>query len=45
MADVTKDLIVQALTLHHGNVKKAAAHLKVTPFGLRKMMKRLGIEK
>ncbi len=45
MADVTKDLIVQALTLHHGNVKKAAAHLKVTTFGLRKMMKRLGIEK
>lgn len=45
MADVTKDLIVQALSLHHGNVKKAAAHLKVTTFGLRKMMKRLGIEK
>lgn len=45
MQDKTKDLIVQALALHQGNVKKAAAHLKVTTFGLRKMMKRLGIEK
>jgi transcriptional regulator with PAS, ATPase and Fis domain len=31
--DITKDMIVQALDLYNGNVKKAASHLKVTTFG------------
>jgi DNA-binding NtrC family response regulator len=43
--EVTRKLIVHALRLHSGKVKKAAEHLKVTPFGLKKMMKRLGIDK
>ena len=42
---VRTELIFQALKLYQGNVKKAAAHLKITPFGLRKMMSRLGIQK
>lgn len=41
----TKELIEQALALNNGNVKKTAEHLKVTTFGLRKTMKRLGIQK
>jgi transcriptional regulator with PAS, ATPase and Fis domain len=45
LQDITRELIVQALSLNHGNIKKAAAHVKITQFGFRKMMKRLGIEK
>jgi DNA-binding NtrC family response regulator len=45
LQDVTRQLILQALSLHQGNIKKAAAHVKITQFGFRKMMKRLGIEK
>jgi transcriptional regulator with PAS, ATPase and Fis domain len=45
LQDITRQLIVQALSLNHGNIKKAAAHVKITQFGFRKMMKRLGIEK
>jgi len=43
--NVTKDLIVQALAQNNGNIKKTADYLKVTTFGLRKTMKRLGIRK
>lgn len=43
--NVTKDLIVQALAHNNGNIKKTADYLKVTTFGLRKTMKRLGIRK
>jgi DNA-binding NtrC family response regulator len=45
LQDITRELIVQALSLNHGNIKKAAAHVKISQFGFRKMMKRLGIEK
>jgi DNA-binding NtrC family response regulator len=41
--EITRKMISHALMLHDGNVKDAAAHLKVSVFGLRKMMKRLGI--
>lgn len=43
--NVTKELIVQALAQNNGNIKKTADYLKVTTFGLRKTMKRLGIRK
>jgi transcriptional regulator with PAS, ATPase and Fis domain len=43
--EVRSELIVQALELYRGNVKKAAEHLNLTPFGLRKMISRLGIKK
>jgi DNA-binding NtrC family response regulator len=43
--EMTKRLIAHSLKLHHGNIARAAQYLNVTPFGLRKMMKRLGIEK
>jgi transcriptional regulator with PAS, ATPase and Fis domain len=41
--EVTRKLILHALKLHQGNITKAARYLNVTPFGMRKMMKRLGI--
>lgn len=43
--EFTRQLILRSLKLHDGNIPQAAAHLKVTSFGLRKMMKRLGIAK
>ena len=43
--NITRKMILHTLTLHDGNIKKAAAHLKLTTFGLRKMMKRLEIKK
>lgn len=43
--EMTKRLILHALSLHPDNLTKAAQYLNVTPYGLRKMMKRLGIEK
>ena len=43
--EFTKRLILRVLDHHQGNVPKAAEQLNVTPFGLRKMMKRLSIEK
>jgi transcriptional regulator with PAS, ATPase and Fis domain len=43
--EFTKRLIIRVLDAHLGNVPRAAAQLNVTPFGLRKMMKRLGIER
>jgi len=43
--NLTKGLIVQALSKNDGNVKKTASYLKISTFGLRKMMKRLGIQK
>jgi arginine utilization regulatory protein len=43
--DFTRELITQALVQNDGNIKKTASHLKLTTFGLRKMMKRLGIKK
>jgi transcriptional regulator with GAF, ATPase, and Fis domain len=43
--EFTKRLILRVLDAHLGNVPRAAAQLNVTPFGLRKMMKRLGIER
>jgi transcriptional regulator with PAS, ATPase and Fis domain len=43
--NVTKELIVQALAQNNGNIRKTADYLKVTTFGLRKTMKRLGIRK
>lgn len=43
--EVTRKLVQHALKLHHGNITRAAQYLNVTPFGMRKMMKRLGIEK
>ena len=41
--EFTKKMIVRALKKNHGNIPKAAAQLKITAFGLRKAMKRLGI--
>jgi len=41
--ETSKDLILRALHLNHWNVSAAARSLKVTRFGLQKMMKRLGI--
>ncbi|HSE41807.1 MAG TPA: helix-turn-helix domain-containing protein, partial [Acidobacteriota bacterium] len=41
--EISRKMIEHALRLHDGNVKDAAEHLNVTAFGLRKMMKRLGI--
>ncbi len=43
--DISRKMIEHALILHNGSIKEAATHLKVTTFGLRKMMKRLGISK
>jgi transcriptional regulator with PAS, ATPase and Fis domain len=43
--DISRKMILYALNLHDGNIKKAAAHLKISTFGLRKMMKRLDIKK
>ena len=43
--EVTKRLILHALSLHPENLTRAARYLNVTPYGLRKMMKRLGIHK
>lgn len=42
--EFTKMLIIRVLGRHAGNVSNAAAQLNITPFGLRKMMKRLGIK-
>lgn len=42
--EFTKTLIVRVLGRHAGNVSKAAAQMNITTFGLRKMMKRLGIK-
>jgi transcriptional regulator with GAF, ATPase, and Fis domain len=39
----TKNLVFQALTLHRGNITKAANHLNITVFGLRKMIKRFDL--
>ncbi len=43
--EFTRNFVVRALRIHGGNVPRAAKQLKVTTFGLRKMMKRLGIPK
>lgn len=43
--EMTRRLIHQAFQLYPNNYTRAARYLNVTPFGLRKMMKRLGIEK
>ncbi len=43
--EFTRSFVVRALRIHGGNVPRAAKQLKVTTFGLRKMMKRLGISK
>jgi transcriptional regulator with PAS, ATPase and Fis domain len=43
--EVTKKLIQHSLKIHHGNITRAAEYLSVTPFGMRKMMKRLGIQR
>lgn len=43
--EFTKNFILRALRINGGNVSNAARQLKVTTFGLRKMMKRLGISK
>ncbi|HSE42654.1 MAG TPA: sigma 54-interacting transcriptional regulator [Acidobacteriota bacterium] len=45
LQDVSRDLITQALAQNDGNIVKTAQHLQLTPFGLRKMMKRLNIKK
>jgi transcriptional regulator with PAS, ATPase and Fis domain len=42
--EFTRRLIVYALRVHNGNIRRAAEQLDVTPFGLRKMMNRLKIE-
>ena len=42
--DFTRKMIIHALTLNDGNVRRAADQLDVTVFGLRKMMKRLNID-
>jgi transcriptional regulator with PAS, ATPase and Fis domain len=41
--ETSKDLILRALHLNDWNISAAARSLKVTRFGLQKMMKRLGI--
>lgn len=41
--DLTRKFVVEALQHHQGNIRKAAEHMKLTEFGLRKMIKRLGI--
>lgn len=41
---LSEKLILQALEKHDWNISKAAKFLNLTPFGLRKMMKRLGIQ-
>jgi transcriptional regulator with PAS, ATPase and Fis domain len=41
--EFTRKMILRALKRNDGNVPKAAAQLKLTAFGLRKAMKRLGI--
>ena len=41
--EFTKKLILRALKRNDGNVSKAAAQLKLSSYGLRKAMKRLGI--
>jgi two-component system response regulator HupR/HoxA len=43
--DVTRRVVLVALKHHQWNVRKAAEQLKMTEFGLRKTMKRLGIQK
>jgi DNA-binding NtrC family response regulator len=43
--EISRKMIEHALTLNNGNIKDTAAHLKVSTYGLRKMMKRLGITK
>lgn len=41
--ETSKGLILRALQLHDWNIAKASRYLNVTGYGLRKMMKRLGI--
>lgn len=41
--EFTRKMILRALKRNDGNVSKAATQLKITTFGLRKAMKRLGI--
>lgn len=41
--ETSRDLILRALQSQDGNIAKAAKYLNVTGYGLRKMMKRLGI--
>jgi len=43
--EVTRKLIQHSLKLHNGNITRAAQYLSITPFGMRKMMKRLGVER
>ncbi len=43
--EVTRKLVLHALKLHRGNITRAAEYLNITPFGMRKMMKRLNIQK
>lgn len=43
--EMTKKLVEHALKLHRGNITRAAGYLNVTPYGLRKMIKRLGINR
>lgn len=42
-SQVSKQFVESVLDHHQGNVRKAAEHMKMSEFGLRKMMKRLGI--
>jgi transcriptional regulator with PAS, ATPase and Fis domain len=42
--EVAAKMIHHALTLHEWNIAKAADYLEISNFGLRKMMKRLGIQ-
>jgi DNA-binding NtrC family response regulator len=41
--EMSRRMITRALKLHNGNISRTAQHLGLTPFGLRKMIKRLGI--
>ncbi|MCI0411599.1 sigma 54-interacting transcriptional regulator [bacterium] len=41
--ETSKDWVLRALHLHDWNISAAARSLKITRFGLQKMMKRLGI--
>ncbi len=43
--EITRKLVVHALNLHEGNLTRTAKYLQISVFGLRKMMKRLQVDR
>lgn len=43
--EITRKLVIYALSLHEGNLTRTAKYLQISVFGLRKMMKRLSVDR